>query len=200
MWSFEKCAVVVAHPDDETLWVGGTVLLHPDSEWTIVAVCRSSDPDRASKFFSALKHLNAAGATGDLDDNPEQTPPAIADIQRTVLELLPSHKFDLVVTHGMWGESTRHLGHEETSKAVSALWNAGRLPARQMWRFAYEDGDGRYPPRAMESADVRARLPDEIWRKKCDIITDVYGFSPDSLEAEAVPREEAFWLVGKRRL
>lgn len=162
MWCFEKCTVV-AHPDDETLWAGGTILLHPDSEWTVVALCKSSDPDRASKFFSALAHLNAAGAMGELDGVPGQTPLAIGHIQKTVLELLPSRTFDLVITHGIWGEYTRHLRHEETSKAVSALWNVGRLPAKQMWRFAYEDCDGRYPPRAIESADVRARLPVEIW-------------------------------------
>ena len=199
MWSFEKCAVVVAHPDDETLWVGGTILLHPESKWTVVALCKSSDPDRASKFSGALAHLNAAGAMGELDEDPEQTPLAIGDIQKTVLELLPSHKFDLVITHGIWGECTQHLRHEETSRAVSALWNSGRLPARQMWRFAYEDGDGRYPPRIIESADVRARLPDEIWQKKYEIITDVYGFSPDSPEAAGVPREEAFWSVGRKK-
>jgi LmbE family N-acetylglucosaminyl deacetylase len=55
MWSFEKCIVVVAHPDDETLWAGGTILLHPDSEWTVLAICKSSDPGRASKFSDALK-------------------------------------------------------------------------------------------------------------------------------------------------
>jgi len=197
MWSFEKCAVVVAHPDDETLWAGGTMLLHPDSEWTVVALCRSADADRTSKFFRALEYLNAAGAMGEMDDDPERTPPAVGDIQKMVLELLPSRRFDLIITHGIWGECTRHLRHEETSKAVSSLWNAGRLPARQMWRFAYDDFGGRYPPRAIESADVRARLPDEIWRKKCDIITDVYQFSPDRLEATGVPREEAFWSVGQ---
>jgi hypothetical protein len=66
-----------------------------------------------------------------------------------------------------------------------------------MWRFAYEDCDGRYPPRAIESADVRTKLPDEIWQKKYDIITNVYGFGPDSFEATAVPREEAFWSLGQ---
>jgi LmbE family N-acetylglucosaminyl deacetylase len=25
-----KCAVIVAHPDDETLWAGGLMLMHPE--------------------------------------------------------------------------------------------------------------------------------------------------------------------------
>ncbi len=118
MWSFERCAVVVAHPDDETLWVGGTMLLHPESDWTVVAVCRRSDPDRASRFLRALGYLNATGAIGDLNDGPEQTALAARDVQNAVLELLPSGKFDFVITHGIWGEYTRHLRHEETSKTI----------------------------------------------------------------------------------
>lgn len=173
--------------------------MHPDSEWTVVAICRDSDPNRASKFFRALERLNATGAMGDLDGDPEDAPLATARIQKTALELLASRKFDLVITHGIWGECTHHRRHEEISRAVSLLWKAGRLQTRHLWRFAYEDGDGRYPARAIESADVRARLPGEIWQKKYDIITNVYESGLERLEAIGVPREEAFWSVGDER-
>ncbi len=199
MWSFEKCAVVVAHPDDETLWAGGTMLMHPESTWTVVTLCRKSDLDRAPKFFRALERLNATGAMGDLDDGPEQSPLAARDMQKTIIDLLPSGPFDIVITHGLWGEYTRHLRHEETGRAVMTLWNSGRLEAGQIWRFAFEDGDGRYLPRAVEDADLSTRLSDEIWRQKYQIITEVYGFGPDSFEAKTTPREEAFWRFCTRR-
>jgi len=199
MWSYEKCAVIVAHPDDETLWAGGTILMHPESKWTVVTMCRSSDPDRAPRFSKALEALNATGAMGDLDDGPEQTPLPSRDVQNAILELLPVGRFDLVITHGMWGEYTKHLRHEETGAAVLALWNSGRLPAKEVRRFAYEDGEGKYLPRAMQDADLRTKLTDEIWQKKRDIITDVYGFGPDSFEAKTTPREEAFWCFKPKR-
>lgn len=192
MWSFEKCAVVVAHPDDETLWAGGTMLMHPESQWTVVTLCRKSDPDRAPKFFRAIERLNATGAMGDLDDEPEQSPLAARDVQGTIISLLPSGPFDLVMTHGLRGEYTRHRRHEETGKATLALWKAGWLKAGQIWQFAYEDGDGKYLPRAVQDADLKTPLADEIWRRKYQIVTELYGFGPDSFEAKTTPQEEAF--------
>jgi hypothetical protein len=32
-----------------------------------------------------------------------------------------------------------------------------------------------------------------IWLEKRHLITDLYGFSPDSWEAQCTPREEGFW-------
>jgi LmbE family N-acetylglucosaminyl deacetylase len=193
MWSFKKCAVIVAHPDDETLWAGGTILMYPESEWTVITLSRKSDLDRAPKFYRATEKLNAAGAMGDLDDGPEQNPLTNRQVQHEILQNLPSDRFDLIITHGLGGEYTRHLRHEETAKAVMALWKSERLSAGQIWRFAYEDDSRKHLPRAVEDADMHIRLPEEIWQKKYDIITNIYGFGPDSFEARTTPREEAFW-------
>jgi LmbE family N-acetylglucosaminyl deacetylase len=193
-----NCALIVAHPDDEVLWAGGTILLHPDCKWTVITLCRKSDPDRAPKFFRSLEQLNAAGAMGDLNDGPEKTPLSAHKVQETIVELLPSDRFDLIITHGLWGEYTRHLRHEEAGKAVMALWESERLFAKQVWTFAYEDGGGKYLPRPIQNADLQIELPVEIWQKKYDIITKVYGFSADSFEAKITPRKEAFWFFRHR--
>jgi LmbE family N-acetylglucosaminyl deacetylase len=198
-FGFRKCAVIVAHPDDETLWAGGTILMNPQAEWKVVTLCRKSDPDRSPRFFRALEQLNAVGRMGDLDDGPEQTPLASDLVQQTILELLAPDEFDLIITHGCRGEYTRHLRHEETSKAVSALWDSGRLRAKKVWKFAYEDGDGKYLPRPIRRADLRTRLPENIWRQKYYIITDVYGFTADSFEAKSAGHEEAFRCCSTER-
>jgi LmbE family N-acetylglucosaminyl deacetylase len=199
MWAFRKCAVVVAHPDDETLWTGGTLLMHPESKWTVVTLCRKSDPDRAPRFFQAIEKLNATGAMGDLDDGPEQRPLTSHEVQHEIIQNLPSDRFDLIITHGLNGEYTRHLRHEETAQAVMALWKSERLLAGQIWRFAYEDGGRNYLPHAVKDADMHMMLPKEIWQRKYDIITNIYGFSPDSFEAGTTPREEAFWCFKSSR-
>ena len=192
MWSFKQCAVIVAHPDDETLWAGGTILMHPESKWTIVTLCRKSDPDRMPRFFRALEQLNATGDMGDLDDGPEQIPLDERKTQNTITEILGEKRFDLIITHGLQGEYTRHRRHEETAKSVLALWQIGKLSARELWMFAYEDGGGKYHPRPVDNPDILIKLPDKIRQKKYDIITKIYGFAPDSFEAKAVPNQESF--------
>ena len=69
-----RAAVVVAHPDDETLWCGGYILAHPEYDWRIVTLCRASDPDRAPKFRRVLEQLGAVGDMADSDDGPDQVP------------------------------------------------------------------------------------------------------------------------------
>lgn len=186
-------AVIVAHPDDEILWAGGTVLMHPEYKWTIATLCRASDRDRSTKFHKAVKCLGATGHMADMDDDPEQLLLAKADVKETVLSLLPESKLDLVITHSPFGEYTRHKRHEETARAVLELWQKGGLCTAEMWFFAYEDGNNSYLPRPIDSADKVIKLPEYIWQEKYRIITEVYGFKADSFEARLVGRTEAFW-------
>jgi len=67
-------AVVVAHPDDETLWAGGTMLSNPGKNYFVASLCRKNDHDRAPKFAQALEAFGADGSMSDLEDGPEQIP------------------------------------------------------------------------------------------------------------------------------
>jgi LmbE family N-acetylglucosaminyl deacetylase len=189
----KHAAAIVAHPDDETLWAGGAIRRHRDYDWTIVALCRRSDPDRAPRFSRAVSRLGTAGAMADLDDGPEQTPLDVKDLEDTILSLLPRKDFDLLVTHSPFGEYTRHRRHEETARAVAGLWAQGRLTAGELWMFAYEDGGKSYFPRAIDRAHFKLALDEKDWKEKVDIIQSVYGFGADSWEAGTTPRTEAFW-------
>src|SRR6476660_2700855 len=92
-------AVIVAHPDDETLWAGGTILSQPTWHWFVATLCRASDRDRAPRFFQALKAFEADGKMSDLDDGPQQNPLTEHEIQKAILELLPQKHFDLIISH-----------------------------------------------------------------------------------------------------
>lgn len=188
-----NAAVIVAHPDDETLWAGGLILAHPDYNWFIATICRKSDPDRSQKFFRVVESYGATGVMADLDDGPEQIPLFSKDIQQTLLQLVPPLAFDLVLTHAPGGEYTRHRRHEEVSRAVMVLWQAGAISSGELRLFAYDDDHGRRLPEAIETAHFYETLPETIRQEKYRLITEVYGFDPESWEARATPHSEAFW-------
>lgn len=188
----KSIALIVAHPDDETLWAGGYLLSHPSWNSFIVSLCRRNDTDRAPKFYKALKMLNAKGTMGEIDDGPEQIPLSEKILEDTILKLLPRQHFDLVITHDLKGEYTRHLRHEETGWTVLKLWQSGKISTSEIWTFAYEDGNKKYYPIPVESADVFLALTLDIWQKKYEIITEIYGFATESWEAKTTPAVEAF--------
>ncbi len=195
----KEVAVIVAHPDDETLWAGGTILSQTSWRCLIVTLCRANDGDRAPRFFQAVKALGAEGKMGDLDDGPQQVPLAENELQKAILQLLPRKHFDLIITHNPAGEYTRHRRHEEIGKAVITLWHQGKISAGKLWTFAYEDGGKQYRPRPIKTATVYHPLPETIWRKKYNIITTIYGFQKNGFEAETTPRAEAFWQFTSSR-
>jgi len=90
-----RALVVVAHPDDETIWMGGTMLRYHDISWTIFVLCRKSDPDRMPKFRRVVKFYSARGIICDLEDEEimdvRESVPKIKVIIRS--KLPPTKKF-----------------------------------------------------------------------------------------------------------
>lgn len=148
---------------------------------------------------------------GDLDDGPEQKLLEEKEVKETILQLLPRVNYDLIISHHAGGEYTRHLRHEETAKAVISLWNSGKISTRELWTFAYEDGGKQYLPKAVKTNTLYEVLPEQIWKKKYNLITGTFGFNENSWEAETTPKEESFrkytnsadamhWNINKRNL
>ncbi len=183
----------MAHPDDETLWAGGTIIDHPHWNCIVVCLCRQSDEDRAPRFHNVMEILNATGIMGDLDDGPDQNPLDENKVKELILQLLPPEKYDIVITHNPRGEYTKHVRHEEVSKAVIELWYAGKIASKELWTFAYEDGDKAYYPRPIENATLSRTLSEQTWQKKYKIMTETYGFKKNGWEARTTPKAEAFW-------
>ncbi len=195
--SKKTIAVIVAHPDDETLWAGGTILNHPEHDWFIVCLCRASDFDRSKRFYNVLKKLHVAGIMGDIDDGPEQKSLDENILENEIIRLLPNKHYDLIITHDLLGEYTKHLRHEEVNISVLNLWKCNKISSDELWTFAYEDGNKKYLPQAIENANIIKPLSGKIWTKKYNLLTEDYGFSPDSWEAQTTPKTEAFWQIKK---
>ena len=191
--SCKNVVVIVAHPDDETLWAGGLLLENPLWNVFIISLCRGSDKDRAPKFKEVLKILKANGIMDDLNDGPEQTPLDAIELEKSMLRYLPSTPIDLLITHSPFGEYTRHRRHEEIGNAAILLWKNGKIKIDELWLFAYEDGNRSYYPTAIAEADHIYVLSKKTRKEKYRIITEIYGFTPESWEARACPETEAFW-------
>jgi hypothetical protein len=129
----------------------------------------------------------------DLDDGPDQAPLPVEQVQETTARLLAGSSYNLILTHGPNGEYTRHSRHGECCRSVVELWQSGGIDTKRLWLFAYEDGGREYLPRVRDDADRRDVLADDVWLGKRRMITDLYGFRPDSWEAQTTPREEGFW-------
>ena len=160
---------------------------------TISVLSRVNDKDRSIRFYNALKVLKSEGFMGDLDDSTEQNPLEEIEVERAIMQLLPLTHFDLIISHNPSGEYTRHIRHEEVSKAVIKLWHVGKISTNELWTFAYEDGNKEYYPRSIEKAIIYRKLTKRIWLRKYSIITSIYGFEKNSWEAETTPRAESFW-------
>lgn len=107
-------ALVVAHPDDESLWFGGLLIREP-GDWTIV--CCSiprADPVRAVKFHAACAVL---GARSELIAVTE--PPAHEALAAFIGYDLS--RFDEIVTHSAPGEYG-HRHHRDVRAYIEARW------------------------------------------------------------------------------
>jgi len=186
-------AIIVAHPDDETLWAGGTIISNPHWNYFIVCLCRGNDGTRSLRFYDALKVFRAEGIMGNLNDNPEQIPLEDKVIEDSIMQLLPAKYYDLIITHSPAGEYTRDRRHEETGRAVIRLWQAGKIQTKKLWAFAYEDGNKAYFPKPQKKAKIYKALTKPLWLKKHNIIIEIYGFSKNSWESQATPKNEAFY-------
>lgn len=197
-----RAIVIVAHPDDETIWAGGTILRHDTWEWTLLSLCRSDDADRVPRFHAAAGALGACGCfMSDLDDSPvlATLSPGLDEITSRILDLVPARDFDLILTHGARGEYTRHERHEQVHRAVLDLIARREMTGRLAF-FSYEDGGRTYPPRPAQDADLLVKLTTEELEAKRRIVTDIYGFQPGSFEYSACGDVEAFKAYQRNEL
>ncbi len=185
-----KALVIVAHPDDETIWMGGMLLRYSDWDWTIISLCRARDKDRESRFRNACKLLGANSYIFDLDDTEEGYFKKITakDIENR-LEIVKGKSFDYAFTHGSNGEYG-HVRHRQVSEAVTSMVKEGKIKTRNLYRFDYEK-HGRFSF-ASKSAEKYIKLTDKELREKKNLIKNIYGFQAGSFEEVCASDAEAF--------
>lgn len=120
MLSSPRYCIVVAHPDDETLWAGG---LAARLKCHIISCSiPKRDPIRAEQFMNAVKILGCTGEVLPCIENP----PAPLD-----LSLLDLEHYDHIITHNEKGE----YGHPHHIQVHNHICE--RYPDKRKSYFGY---------------------------------------------------------------
>ncbi|OHA66846.1 MAG: hypothetical protein A3E07_03925 [Candidatus Wildermuthbacteria bacterium RIFCSPHIGHO2_12_FULL_45_9] len=186
--------IIVAHPDDETIWMGGTIASYQRAvDWIIFVLCRKSDPDRMPKFMRVATHYNAQGIICDLEDEAILSiEESILPIQAIIRQQLPLKRFDYLFTHASYGEY-RHARHQGVHLAVKQMLENRELTVSRTFSFAQQV----LPPEnfcaSREDAAFYTRLNKQEHNHKKQVIEKMYGFSPDSFESKSCDARESFF-------
>ena len=183
-----RALVIVAHPDDETIWLGGTLAHFPQVNWTIMALCRASDRDRAPKFKKICAHFGARAIITDLEDEGRlNIQKSLVPIKKLVVSAIKNKSFDYLFTHGLNGEYG-HERHIAVHLAIKQLVAGNFLRAKEVLFFNYKKTD--LAPRA-DSDFILKLSPKELANKK-KAMTDIYGFEINGIDTKYCTKTEAF--------
>jgi LmbE family N-acetylglucosaminyl deacetylase len=188
-----KGLIIIAHPDDETIWLGGVLIMNPNIDWTVLCLARSEDPDRGPKFARVAAKLNFKYFHENLDDLGEISYIRhCEDTKKIIKKHIGAAEFDFVITHGQNGEYG-HRDHKSIHEAVKDLAQRGILKARHILFLHMWQPKRRTPllvPRV--NPDLVISVPAKILEAKKDIMEKIYGYSRDGIDTSYCTKVEAF--------
>lgn len=178
--------VIIAHPDDETLWMGG-YLLRNKKNWNTTVICltRKSDKDRLPKFKKVMKALGTKGLIYDLDDTDLKRHLSKEEILKTIEPHIKNKEFDMLFTHNANGEYG-HIRHIDTHKTIKFAIKNKILSSRKTYFFSYHKIRNKFQGYATynSNADIFIKLNRDELSMKRKLAIGVYGYERGGLGFE----------------
>jgi hypothetical protein len=159
--------LLVAHPDDETIFCGGTMLLYPNCKWTVISI---TDDGRPSAFKVAIESFKKLGVniisdkTLDQENVDQGARPENLTKEKIIWEKVIRDQNlspDITFTHNEVGEYG-HGAHKLLSLVADNLFS-------NIWKFIYPKGKQPYRQLVKE-----IELSEHILRKKEEIFNKSY--------------------------
>lgn len=114
-----KHVMIVAHPDDETLWAGNHLL---NEHYLVVCITNGDHKTRRAEFEKAMKITKDYGVILNYPDNPNHVKNDWAKVKESIRKdidyILNYKEYDTINTHNPEGEYG-HIQHRFTSFMVT---------------------------------------------------------------------------------
>jgi LmbE family N-acetylglucosaminyl deacetylase len=188
--------LIVAHPDDETIFAGGCILTSKGARWTIV--CCFAEGHRRGEFLDACSFLEAASGN-PINPIPLNMPRNPAYQAVALRGALRHHRgeHDIVVTHNRQGE----YGHPKHKLVHRCVMDAISHP--NTWVFISPGSTGGYPEDVRSQTldgNITLHLPPTVLRLKIQAFQEchrsqaqLYGYDSAGKLRDTEIRETLRW-------
>ena len=125
--------MIVAHPDDETLWAGKTIAEHPHTG--VLCLTNRGSASRRRAFHGATRALGAVGVILDLPDRRVEQPTAEDDllIVNALDFVLRPRRPLVLLTHAPEGEYGHPLHRRVSALVTDSAYSRGL----ELWYFDF---------------------------------------------------------------
>ena len=170
-----RAAIVIAHPDDETVWMGGTVLSKCDWQWKLLIATHEANDARGTELVSAVNLYKTQYGVGKIDyefihimadtQDANAIDPAKTDESLNSVAL---SSYDIVFTHNTDGEDC-HINHV----VLGRYFRNKRKEGANIWHFVCPAIQN---PRAKQVGEFTEAvfLSEETLKKKYNVFQAAY--------------------------